>query len=94
MGVSALKRSDTGGPFEYAEHVLLTYRKFFTRLWSSRVQPKIVENQPRIQNTKVVQKEVGKNQFFFSRFRKYFFIGVSYGPNFFIAVKNYVGRIF
>ena len=31
---------------------------------------------------------------FFSGFREYFLIGVSYVPDFFIAVKNYVGRTF
>ena len=31
---------------------------------------------------------------FFSGFCEYFLIGVSYGPNFFIDVKNYVGRVF
>ena len=42
--VGALKNPDSGGPSRYAEHVVLTYRKFFTRLWSWRVQPKNEDN--------------------------------------------------
>ena len=43
--VGALKSPDTGGPSRYAEDAVLIYRKFFTRLWSWRVQPKNVDNQ-------------------------------------------------